>query len=73
MSLELDLQGFFYVLLLGGLLAVVGVMIPVQINSKMRRLRRRRTRATCRICGYRFLRPEARGLVSCPHCGVKNK
>lgn len=73
MSLELDLQGFFYVLLLGGLLAVVGVMIPVQISSKLRRLRRRRTRAICRVCGYRFLRTEVRGIVLCPHCGMKNK
>lgn len=70
---ELDLQGFFYALLLGGLLTVVAVMIPVQISSKIRRLRRRRSRATCRICGYRFLRPEERGIVTCPHCGVKNK
>lgn len=73
MSIELDLQGFFYVLLLGGLLAVVGVMIPVQISSKLRRLRRRRTHAICRLCGYRFLRPGERGIVPCPHCGAKNK
>lgn len=71
--LELDLQGYFYALLLGGLLAVVIVIIPVQVNSKMRRLRRRRTRAICRICGYRYLRPEARGITTCPHCGVRNK
>lgn len=71
--LELDLQGYFYTLLLGGLLAVVAVMIPVQITSKVRRLRRRRTHAICRICGFRFLRPEERGAVNCPHCGVKNK
>lgn len=72
-SLVLDLQGYFYALLLGGMLAVVAVMIPVQVSSKIRRVRRRRTRAICRVCGYRFLRPEERGIVLCPHCGVKNK
>ncbi|MCH5285207.1 MAG: hypothetical protein J1E42_06360 [Akkermansiaceae bacterium] len=71
--LELDLQGYFYSLLFGTLFAVVAVMIPVQISSKMRRLRRRRTRAVCRVCGFRFLRPEERGIVTCPHCGVRNK
>lgn len=70
---QVDLQDFFYLLTLGGLLAVVAVMIPVQIASKMRRIRRRRTHAICRICGYRFLRPEERGIVHCPHCGVRNK
>lgn len=71
--LQLDLEAFFYVLIFGSLLAVVAVMIPVQIASKLRRMNRRRTHAICRICGYRFLRPEARGIVECPHCGVKNK
>lgn len=73
LPVELDLQELFHLLVIGSLLAVVAVMIPVQIASKLRRLRRRRTRATCRICGYRFLRPEERGVVECPHCGVKNK
>lgn len=72
-SLQLDLESLFYTLLFGSLLTVVAVMIPVQIASKLRRLNRHRTRATCRICGYRFLRPFPRGIVVCPHCGVKNK
>lgn len=73
LPIELSLEQFFMALIFGGLLAVVAVMIPVQVASKMRRVRRRRTHATCRICGYRFLRPEERGIVACPHCGVKNK
>lgn len=71
--IELGMQEFFLLMLLGGLLAVVAVMIPVQIASKMRRVRRRRTHAICRVCGYRFLRRAERGIVSCPHCGVNNK
>lgn len=69
----LDPKNYFYLLLFGSLLAVVAVIIPVQVASKLRRMRRKRTRAICRICGYRFLRPEERGTVRCPHCGVKNK
>lgn len=73
MPVEMDLQSFFLTLLFGSLLALVAVMIPVQVASKMRRLQRRRTHATCRLCGHRFLRPLERGIVCCPHCGVKNK
>lgn len=72
-TIEIDLQNFFYVLLLGGLLTVVAVMIPVQISSKLRRMRRRRTHAICRVCGYRFLRPGDRKITPCPHCGANNK
>lgn len=69
----LSLQDFFLTLLIGGLLLLVSVMIPVQIASKVRRINRKRTHATCRICGFRFLRPEEKGDVYCPHCGVRNK
>lgn len=70
---ELNLQEFFLLLVFGSLFSVVCVMIPVQIASKMRRMKRKRTHATCRVCGYRFLRIGDRSIVECPHCGVKNK
>lgn len=69
----LSLNEYVYYLLGGGLLAVVAVMIPVQVASKIRRLQRKRTRAVCRICGFRFLRPADRPVFSCPHCGARNK
>lgn len=72
-SMSISLNDYFMFLLIGGILAVVVVMIPVQITSKLRRLRRKRTRAICRICGYRFLRPENKSIFPCPHCGVNNK
>ncbi len=72
-AVQISLDDFFQLMLIGGILAVVAVMIPVQIASKLRRLRRKRTRATCRICGYRFLRPEDKPVFPCPHCGVNNK
>lgn len=71
--ISLEPGDFFHLLIYGGLISVVAVMIPVQIASKMRRLRRRRTHAICRVCGYHFLRPEQRGIVPCPHCRAKNK
>lgn len=71
--ITLELGNFYHLLVFGGLLSVVAVMIPVQIASKMRRLKRRRTHATCRVCGYHFLRPEQRGIVPCPHCRANNK
>lgn len=71
--IEIELNDLFPILLIGSMLALVAVMIPVQIASKLRRMKRRRTHTICRLCGYRFLRPEERGIVSCPHCGAKNK
>lgn len=71
--IEITLQQLFILIVCGGMLAVVCVMIPVQIVSKMRRLRRKRTRSICRICGYRFLRPFDRGPARCPHCSALNK
>ncbi len=72
-ALQITLNDFFQLLLFGGVFTVVLVMIPVQIASKIRRLRRKRTRAVCRICGYRFLRPENQSVFPCPHCGANNK
>lgn len=71
--ITLELGDFFILLTMGGLLSVVAVMIPVQIASKLRRIKRRRTHSICRVCGYHFLRPEQRGIVSCPHCKARNK
>lgn len=71
--ISLQLGEFFYLLIFGGLISVVAVMIPVQIASKLRRIKRRRTHSICRVCGYHFLRPEQRGIVACPHCKARNK
>ena len=72
-AFSLSLNEYVYYLLGGGLFAVVAVMIPVQIASKIRRLRRKRTRVVCRICGFRFLRPGSQSVFLCPHCGARNK
>lgn len=64
-------QEFFAAIVMAGLFALVCVMVPVQLAAKLRRMRRARTRITCRLCGYRFLRfdPEA----TCPHCQARNR
>lgn len=72
-QVEITLQQLFLLIIFGGMAAVVCVMIPVQIASKLRRLRRKRTHSICRICGYRFLRPFDRGAARCPHCSALNK
>ncbi len=71
--IEISLQQLFLFILVGGIAATGCVMIPVQISSKIRRLRRKRTHSICRICGYRFLRPFERGPARCPHCSALNK
>lgn len=62
---------FFEALVYTGSILLLCVILPVQLAAKIRRIRRSRTRLTCRICGYRFIRtnPEA----TCPHCGARNK
>lgn len=70
---ELTLNQFFMLLIFGGMLAVLCVMIPVQIASKIRRMKRKKYLSTCRICGYRFIRPASKEPVVCPHCGVLNR
>lgn len=72
METALSPAEFFTALTVAGLVLIVLVFIPVQIASKCRRLRKQYRRLTCRICGYRFLRP-APGIVECPHCGAKNE
>ncbi len=69
----LSLNDFFMLLLVGGVFSVVAVIIPVQISSKIRRTRRKRSRLTCRICGFRFLRRDFHAPACCPHCGATNK
>lgn len=61
---------FLYIVLLG-VLAVGIVFVPVQLASKIRRIRRSRYRMVCRICGYRFLRQDAEAV--CPHCHARNR
>lgn len=63
---------FVLLLLLGGLVLLLGLMIPVQLQSKLRRIRKARTHRTCRICGYRFLLRDSEPEVHCPHCGAEN-
>lgn len=62
---------FFEALVYAGGILLLGVILPVQLVAKIRRMRRSRIRLTCRICGYRFIRtnPEA----TCPHCAARNK
>ncbi len=72
-AIDITLNEYFYYLLGGGFLVLVAVMIPVQVVSKIRRMRRKRTRIVCRICGFRFLRSENQPVFLCPHCGAKNK
>ncbi len=65
-------QEFFLFLMLAGLVLLVCVFIPVQLASKIRRIRRASTHITCRICGYRYLIDSPRAENICPHCGSKN-
>ncbi len=61
---------FLMSIVLLGMAMLLCVYIPVQLAAKWRRIRSERTRLTCRICGYRFLRTDAAG--HCPHCGARN-
>lgn len=54
-----------------GLAAVLCIYLPVQIVSKVRRIRRKHHRITCRICGYRFIRRDKE--ATCIHCGARNR
>lgn len=63
---------FIVGMLLFGLVLWLGVVVPVQIRSKLRRMHKARTHRTCRICGYRFLLRESEPEILCPHCGAKN-
>ena len=71
--INLSLNQFFMLLIFGSMSAVLFVMIPVQITSKLRRVARKRRLSTCRICGYRFIRPQQKEPVACPHCGILNR
>lgn len=62
---------FFEVLVYTGLILLIGVIIPVQLVAKWRRLRRKQTRIICRLCGYRFVRQEPEAF--CPHCQARNR
>lgn len=68
----LSVAEFFLFLMLAGLVLLVCVYIPVQLASKLRRMRHARTHITCRICGYRYLLDSARSESECPHCGSRN-
>ncbi len=62
---------FFLGVVCVGLALLLCICIPVQVAAKWRRLRAVRSRITCRICGYRFLRQDA--TCTCPHCQARNK
>ena len=62
---------FFVYMAIAGVIAVVAVFLPVQLASKIRRVRRGRYRLRCRLCGYRFLRRDVQ--ATCPHCGARNR
>ncbi len=61
---------FLFSIVLFGVAMLLCVYIPVQMVAKWRRLRSERTRLTCRICGFRFIRADEAG--HCPHCGARN-
>lgn len=58
-------------LALGGIACMALTYIPSIIAAKIRRIKRKKTHRTCRLCGYRFILrdPEAR----CPQCGARNQ
>ncbi len=62
---------FLFAIALVGIIMLCCVYIPVQLAAKWRRVRALRTRITCRICGYRFLRAD--DVCTCPHCGAHNR
>lgn len=68
---ELTTDAFFIAVPVTGMVLLLLIFIPVQIVSKLRRMRKQYNRLTCRICGFRFLRRNP-GIVECPHCGAKN-
>ncbi len=61
---------FLTAIVLLGMVMLLCIYIPVQMVAKYRRCRAERTRLTCRICGFRFLRADEEG--HCPHCGARN-
>lgn len=62
---------FFEMIAAAAFVVLLGVVVPVQLSAKWRRLRLERLRITCRICGYRFLRKDPEAI--CPHCEAKNR
>ncbi len=62
---------FFIGIVYVGLALLLCIYFPVQIAAKWRRLRAVRTRISCRICGYRFLRQDPH--CRCPHCQARNR
>ncbi len=62
---------FFLAVVCAGLLSLLCVLVPVQLAAKWRRMRTARTRITCRLCGYRFLRADP--ACTCPHCRARNR
>ena len=71
MSLEPMLPSeLFTAVVYAGLALTIGILVPVKITAKLRRIKRAQTHLTCRICGFRFLRRDAEGI--CPHCQSRN-
>lgn len=62
---------FFEHVVYVGIVLLLAVFIPVKLTAKLRRRRRARTRLTCRICGYRFLKSDPYAI--CPHCQARNR
>lgn len=69
--LQISTETFFFAVPIAGMVLLLLIFIPVQVVSKLRRMRKNYNRLTCRICGFRFLRRQP-GIVECPHCGAKN-
>lgn len=71
MSEPLTPSQLFLAIVLGGLVILLLVYIPVQVASKLRRMRRAARCLTCRICGYRFVRSDRQ--ATCPNCCARNR
>ncbi|SEH96610.1 hypothetical protein [Akkermansia glycaniphila] len=57
-------------IVLAGIAATILTFAFHAISSKIRRMKLKRSRCTCRLCGYRFLVSDAER--TCPHCSARN-
>ena len=55
---------------LSGIAATILIFTFHAVSGKIRRIRLKRNRCTCRLCGYRFLVSDAER--TCPHCAARN-
>ncbi len=71
MLASVTIQEFVSLVALIGICGVAAATIPVFIMAKRRRMKRRKTHLTCRLCGYRFI--GSGSIAECPHCQARNR